>query len=155
MNISHEPAEDTDGSCLDAKEWFKHQPWKSTCTSPCTTGQSCLRALLGGVSQKTPRCSACGKCPSRVILACSAPYSGERSPAFSSFHPPTDSVPCPILSWFRNVILQCNIPTRRLQTMHWSLTVFSLPVEGWRELETQKVKIMGWDKNSLLETAVR
>lgn len=42
MDISHEPTEDTNGSCLDAKKQFKHQPWKSTCTSPPTKRQSCV-----------------------------------------------------------------------------------------------------------------
>lgn len=56
---------------------------------------------------------------------------------------------CGLSAYFSNLVL----PLKTLWTMRCFL---SLPAVGWRgELRAQKVKNMGCDKNSLLETAVK
>lgn len=61
--------------------------------------------------------------------------------------------------WFKYCAAQLSAPQRLSQTRHWSLSPLSLPFPtvvglSW-ELLAQKVKMRGWDKNNLLETAMR
>lgn len=61
------------------------------------------------------------------------------------------------MSWFRNGILQFSLlPIQAMHCLHSSPSTSPSPAVGWRgQWETQKVKIMGWDNNNLLERAMR